>query len=60
MEFQPVRTSIVIVTYNSMTTLERCVSSVLKETDDSAEIIVVDNASADDFRIECIWRAALY
>ncbi|MCH7903465.1 MAG: glycosyltransferase family 2 protein [Armatimonadetes bacterium] len=47
MELQPAKSSIVIVTFNSMTTLERCVSSVLNETADSTEIIFVDNGSAD-------------
>lgn len=40
-------TSIVVVTYNSMATLERCLSSVLETTSGQNELIVVDNGSVD-------------
>ncbi len=47
MDRQPGKSSIVIVTYNSMATLDRCLSGVLNTTDDSIEITVVDNGSTD-------------
>ncbi len=40
--------SVIIVTYNSASCIRECVISVLAQTDTAAEIIVVDNASADD------------
>ncbi|MFH1625491.1 MAG: sulfatase-like hydrolase/transferase, partial [Pseudomonadota bacterium] len=39
--------SIVIVTYNSMQDIERCLESVYRNTDVPFEVIVVDNASTD-------------
>jgi GT2 family glycosyltransferase len=42
--------AIVIVSYNSAATIDRCLDSVQKHTDIPHEVIVVDNASADDTR----------
>lgn len=39
--------SIVIVTYNSIDTIEKCVSSAIKYIDDNDEIIIIDNDSKD-------------
>lgn len=41
-------TSIVVVTYNSMKTLENCLTSALATMGPHDELIVVDNASADE------------
>ena len=40
--------SIVIVSYNTSRLLDECIASIKRETTCSYEIIVVDNASADD------------
>jgi len=40
--------SVIIVTYNSADCIAACVESVLAQTGVTAEVIVVDNASADD------------
>jgi len=45
---RPVDVSVVIVTYNSADCVADCVSSVLSQTGVTLEVIVVDNASADD------------
>lgn len=42
--------SVIIVTYNSEACIAACLESVLKQTGVILEIIVVDNASADDTR----------
>ena len=39
--------SVVIVTYNSASLIEECLSRVLRSLDESDEVIVVDNASSD-------------
>lgn len=39
--------SIVIVTFNSHSTITKCVTSVLETTHEDVEVIVVDNASSD-------------
>jgi len=45
----PLQLSILMVTYNSGTTIEACVESVFQELKDlSAEIIIVDNHSSDN------------
>jgi len=40
--------SVIIVTFNSAACITACVQSVLAQTDVAVEVIVVDNASADD------------
>jgi GT2 family glycosyltransferase len=40
--------SVIIVTFNSADCIAACVESVLAQDDVSFELIVVDNASADD------------
>lgn len=42
------RTSIIIVNYNSRPSLERCLGSITKNTHQDYELIVVDNHSTDD------------
>ena len=42
------RVSIAIVTYNSARFIQRCLQSVLEQNYPSLEIIVIDNASADE------------
>lgn len=44
----PVKTSIIIVNYNSGEHILACLQSLVTVIDDGDEIIVVDNASADD------------
>lgn len=39
--------SVIIVTFNSAATIERCLRSVWKEVGEGAEVFVVDNASSD-------------
>ena len=39
--------SVVIISRNEEGTIERCIDSVLQETDQAAEIVLVDSASAD-------------
>jgi glycosyltransferase involved in cell wall biosynthesis len=39
--------SIIIVNYNGKHFLKDCLSSVLSQTADDCEVLVVDNASAD-------------
>jgi len=41
------KVSVIIVTFNSATTIRACIDSVLKHTPDT-EVIVVDNASSDN------------
>lgn len=41
------KTSVVIVSYNSHAYLEECILSVVKTTGENCEVIVVDNASED-------------
>jgi GT2 family glycosyltransferase len=50
-------TSVVILTYNGRKHLERCLPSVLADSEPRLEVIVVDNASSDD---TCAWLAATY
>lgn len=40
--------SVIIVTYNSMDTIEKCVNSSIKYTDNDDEIIIIDNNSTDN------------
>ncbi|MFN8673531.1 MAG: glycosyltransferase [Candidatus Sericytochromatia bacterium] len=40
--------SIIIVTYNSMSTIEECIEGALSNLDDNDEIIIVDNDSRDN------------
>ena len=39
--------SIIIPTYNSAKTITRCLNSVMKQTIEPREIIVIDNGSTD-------------
>lgn len=41
------KVSVVIPTYNSVKTLEKCIDSILKQTHKPFEVIVVDNNSSD-------------
>lgn len=43
--------SVIIATYNSGKTLERCLSSIVGEKNDSVELIVIDGASVDDTKV---------
>lgn len=43
----PLRTSIVVVNYNAMPTIGPCLRSLVSTTDETTEIIVVDNGSTD-------------
>ena len=40
--------SVIVVTYNSGKCIEACIQSIMRQKDASFEVIVVDNASADD------------
>ncbi|MBP8638421.1 MAG: glycosyltransferase [Dictyoglomi bacterium] len=40
--------SVIIVTYNSSSTIDKCLNSILSNTDMPFEIIIVDNNSKDD------------
>lgn len=40
--------SIIIVTYNSMDTIEKCINSSIKYIDENDEIIIIDNDSKDN------------
>ncbi|MBI3817368.1 MAG: glycosyltransferase [Planctomycetes bacterium] len=42
------KATIVIVTFNSAATIDRCLDSVARHTPEPREIVVVDNASKDD------------
>lgn len=42
--------SIIIVTYNSASTIRTCLDTVLSASEPSSEVIVVDNASSDETR----------
>lgn len=50
--------SIIIVTYNSLATIAGCMESVLANTTDADEIIVVDNNSWDEtpYYVECMQK----
>lgn len=41
------KASIIIVSYNSEDFIEKCISSVIKNTNNDTEIVVLDNASTD-------------
>ncbi len=43
----PLRTSIVVVNYNAIPTIGPCLRSLVSTTDETTEIIVVDNGSTD-------------
>ncbi|MDY6953410.1 MAG: glycosyltransferase, partial [Thermodesulfobacteriota bacterium] len=43
----PIKTSIIIVTYNSLADIRKCVDSIVRHTSFPYEIIVVDNVSSD-------------
>jgi len=45
---RPILLSVIIPAYNAMSTLERCVNSVRKQTINSIEIIIVDDGSTDN------------
>lgn len=45
-----IKVSFVVVTYNSESTIDSCVQSLLKQTLKDVEVIVVDNQSADQTR----------
>lgn len=50
------RVGIVVVNYNGMATIESCLSSLIETTNETVEIIVVDNGSTDgsaEFIAEC-------
>lgn len=47
-ERSPIRTSLIIVNHNYIDLLERALESVFKQSENSFEIIVVDNASSDN------------
>src|SRR4030042_2667249 len=47
MKKDPPKVSIIIVNFNGLAHLRRCLSSVLRSNCSSFEIIVVDNASSD-------------
>jgi|GEM_PF-780167 len=51
--------SIVIVTYNSLSTIAACLESVLSTVSPSDEIIVIDNASIDEtaYYVNCLREA---
>lgn len=42
------RTSFIVVNYNGAMHIERCLRSILAQTEDDYDIIVIDNASSDD------------
>jgi GT2 family glycosyltransferase len=47
MDYNP-KVSIIIVTYNNAKEIQNCINSVLKQAFEPFEIIIVDNASADN------------
>lgn len=44
------KTSIIIVTYNALDYVEKCLESIAKHTSDIHEVVVVDNASEPELR----------
>jgi GT2 family glycosyltransferase/Flp pilus assembly protein TadD len=45
-----IKTSIIIVTYNSSTDIKKCLESITKNTHRTYEIIIIDNCSSDGTR----------
>ena len=45
--------SVVIPVYNMLHTLDRCVESVLKQTFDNMEVLLVDDGSTDGSAQKC-------
>ena len=45
--------SVIIPLYNAVETLERCLANILKETEVSLEILLIDDSSADDTPALC-------
>lgn len=43
----PLKTSVIIVSYNSEDFIEKCLNSLLKNISDNCEVIVIDNNSTD-------------
>ncbi|MCL5986645.1 MAG: glycosyltransferase family 2 protein [Actinobacteria bacterium] len=41
-------TSVILVTYNSASTISKCLESLFKQDDDSFEVLIVDSCSSDD------------
>lgn len=54
------KTSIIIVTYNALDFVRGCIESIVRNTSDQHEIIVVDNASREDTRDYLRGAAATY
>ena len=53
MEKKQLDLSVIIPLYNAVETLERCLTNILKETEVSLEILLVDDSSVDDTPALC-------